>query len=81
MNWYKDRTIPLSEKWLNKLKKDLDESYIKHAEPWKQAGFNMDEKAWELLRKPIAELIDKSGSFLIQLFERLSLGMPDQMGG
>lgn len=61
---FKDRSIPLTDKWLDNLKKDIEESYLKYPEPWKQAGFTLDEAAWIACRKPLAECIDKSGSFL-----------------
>jgi ubiquinone/menaquinone biosynthesis C-methylase UbiE len=64
MNMFKDRTIPLTDKWLDNLKKDLEESYLKYQEPWKQAGFTLDEAAWIACRKPLADCIDKSGAFL-----------------
>ena len=60
----RDRNIPLDEKWFNSLKRDLEESYLRYPEPWKQAGFLMGEEAWEPCRKPIADCIQKSGSFL-----------------
>jgi hypothetical protein len=46
MNMFKDRTLPLTDKWLDNLKKDLEESYLRYPEPWKQAGFMMDDQAW-----------------------------------
>jgi 2-polyprenyl-3-methyl-5-hydroxy-6-metoxy-1,4-benzoquinol methylase len=64
MNLFKDRSLPLTDKWLDNLKKDLEESYLKYPEPWKQAGFMQDEKAWIECRKPIADCIDKSGTLL-----------------
>jgi 2-polyprenyl-3-methyl-5-hydroxy-6-metoxy-1,4-benzoquinol methylase len=64
MNMFKDRSMPLTDKWLDNLKKDLEESYLKYTEPWKQTGFMMDEKAWVECRKPIVECLDKSGSLL-----------------
>jgi 2-polyprenyl-3-methyl-5-hydroxy-6-metoxy-1,4-benzoquinol methylase len=64
MNPFKDRTMPLTDKWLDNLKKDLEESYLRYPEPWKQAGFMQDENAWIECRKPIADCIDKSGSLL-----------------
>jgi 2-polyprenyl-3-methyl-5-hydroxy-6-metoxy-1,4-benzoquinol methylase len=64
MNLFKDRSLPLTDKWLDNLKKDLEESYLKYTEPWKQAGFMEGEQAWIECRKPIADCIDKSGSIL-----------------
>jgi SAM-dependent methyltransferase len=64
MNPFKDRSVPLTDKWLDNLKKELEESYLRFPEPWKQAGFMLDENAWIEYRKPIADCIDKSGTFL-----------------
>lgn len=64
MNPFKDRSVPLTDKWLDNLKKDLEESYLRYPEPWKQAGFMLDENAWKECRKPIADCVDKSGTFL-----------------
>ena len=63
-NPFKDRKLPLTDKWLDNLKKDLEESYLKYSEPWKQAGFVEDETAWVALRKPIVDCVEKSGTFL-----------------
>jgi len=56
--------LNMDEKWLNNLKKDLEESYMRYKEPWKQAGFLVDEAAWKECRQPIADCIDKSGTLL-----------------
>jgi 2-polyprenyl-3-methyl-5-hydroxy-6-metoxy-1,4-benzoquinol methylase len=61
---FRERKLNLDEKWLNSLKKDIDESYIRHTEPWKQAGFMMTEEDWVTCRKPVADCIQKSGTFL-----------------
>jgi ubiquinone/menaquinone biosynthesis C-methylase UbiE len=61
---FRERKIPMSEKWLYGLKKDLEESYLRYKEPWKQAGFLLDEQAWKECRKPIADCVEKSGTFL-----------------
>jgi SAM-dependent methyltransferase len=49
---------------LSSLKKDISETYIKYKEPWKQAGFLLGQEEWELCKKPIAECIEKPGTFL-----------------
>ncbi len=61
---FRTRKMNMTEKWLDGLKKDIDESYLKYNEPWKQAGFLMSEEAWVACRKPIADCIDKSGTIL-----------------
>ena len=42
----------------------IEEAYLPHAEPWRGSGFSGPRERWELLRRPIAEAIDRSGSFL-----------------
>jgi len=64
MNPFKPRTLPLSDTWLNRLKKDIEESYLRYKEPWKQSGFMMSEEDWVKCRKPVADCMDKSGTFL-----------------
>ena len=53
-----------TEQWFDSLKQELESAYIRHEEPWKQSGFSGPEDRWRALRKPIADCIDKSGSFL-----------------
>lgn len=50
--------------WFSSLRKELEEAYLKYDEPWKQSGFSGPEDRWVACRKPIADCIDKSGSFL-----------------
>lgn len=52
------------EQWFLSLKKELEEAYLQHDEPWKQSGFSGPEERWIAYRKPIADCIEKSGSFL-----------------
>jgi 2-polyprenyl-3-methyl-5-hydroxy-6-metoxy-1,4-benzoquinol methylase len=61
---FRERKLNINEKWLNSLKKDISETYIKYNEPWKQAGFLLGQKEWEICRRPLAECIDKAGTFL-----------------
>ncbi len=61
---FRERKLNLDEKWFNSLKKDLEESYLRYNEPWKQAGFMLSEDAWLPCRRPIADCIQKSGNFL-----------------
>ena len=42
----------------------LEEAYIAHEEPWRQSGMSGPEERWILLRKPIADCIDRKGTFL-----------------
>jgi len=52
------------QKWFSSLKKELEEAYLKHDEPWKQSGFSGPEERWIKCRKPIADCVEESGSFL-----------------
>jgi len=50
--------------WFENLKNVLEESYLQHTEPWKQSGFSGPEERWIKCRKPIADCMTKSGTFL-----------------
>ncbi|MHB8104834.1 MAG: class I SAM-dependent methyltransferase [Dehalococcoidales bacterium] len=50
--------------WFSSLQKELYDTYLQYDEPWKQSGFSGPEERWVACRKPIADCIDKSGSFL-----------------
>jgi SAM-dependent methyltransferase len=52
------------EQWFSSLQHELYDTYLQHDEPWKQSGFSGPEERWVACRKPIADCIDKSGSFL-----------------
>lgn len=51
-------------RWFENNKKVLEEAYIVYEEPWRQSGFSGPEGRWIQCRKPIADCIDKAGSFL-----------------
>jgi SAM-dependent methyltransferase len=55
---------PRPEDWFSSLKKELEDAYLQHNEPWKQSGFSGPEERWVACRKPIADCIERSGSFL-----------------
>lgn len=42
----------------------LESSYLASDEPWKQSGFSGPEERWEACRRPIADLMKRSGTFL-----------------
>ena len=50
--------------WFEDLKVSLESAYLKAATPWGQSGFSGPMERWTRLRKPIADLVDRSGSFL-----------------
>ena len=52
------------QQWFSSLKKELENAYLQHSEPWKQSGFSGPEERWIAYRKPIVDCIEKSGSFL-----------------
>ena len=52
------------QQWFLSLQKELEEAYLQHDEPWKQSGFSGPEERWVKCRKPIADCIEASGSFL-----------------
>jgi len=51
-------------KWFSSNKETHETAYLQHAEPWKQSGFSGPEDRWVRVRKPIADCIEKSGTFL-----------------
>ncbi len=55
---------PNHQQWFSSLKQELETAYLQHEEPWKQSGFSGPEERWIAYRKPIADCIEKSGSFL-----------------
>ncbi len=53
-----------TQEWFSSLKETLETTYLKHEEPWRQSGMSGPEDRWTALRKPVADCIDKPGSFL-----------------
>lgn len=52
------------DKWFDSVKRELETAYVARDELWQQSGFLGSEERWIRLRRPIAECIDKSGTFL-----------------
>jgi SAM-dependent methyltransferase len=52
------------EQWFSSLKRELEGAYLQYDEPWRQSGFSGPEERWVKCRKPIADCIEQSGSFL-----------------
>jgi SAM-dependent methyltransferase len=50
--------------WFDHIHHTLETAYLSHAEPWRQSGQSGPYERWEALRKPIADCIDRCGSFL-----------------
>lgn len=52
------------KQWFETVKTTLENAYISHKEPWRQSGMSGPEERWVTLRKPVAECIDRPGTFL-----------------
>ncbi len=52
------------DSWFDNIREVLETAYLLNKEPWKQSGMSGPEERWISLRKPVADCIDKSGSFL-----------------
>ncbi|UCD09121.1 MAG: class I SAM-dependent methyltransferase [Dehalococcoidales bacterium] len=50
--------------WFTSLKDELETAYVRNREPWRQSGYLGSEEQWIAARKPVADCIEKSGSFL-----------------
>jgi SAM-dependent methyltransferase len=63
VNDYNMETMILEE-WFQTLQKTLEDAYLTHEEPWRQSGMSGPLDRWVSLRKPVADCMDKPGSFL-----------------
>ena len=52
------------EEWFLSVRRTLENAYLQHEEPWKQSGMSGPLERWVSLRKPVADCVDKPGSFL-----------------
>lgn len=50
--------------WCLAQTENIYSTYLESSEPWRQSGFSGPEERWVACRKPIADCIIKSGSFL-----------------
>jgi SAM-dependent methyltransferase len=50
--------------WFADVRGVLENAYLAHEEPWRQSGMSGPEGRWVSLRKPVADCMDRSGSFL-----------------
>ena len=50
--------------WFHNVRRVLETAYLAHWEPWRQSGMSGPEDRWISLRKPVADCIDRPGSFL-----------------
>ena len=51
-------------RWFERTRTVLETAYLSHQEPWRQSGMSGPEERWVSLRKPVADCIDRPGSFL-----------------
>ena len=52
------------EQWFAHNRQVLETTYLAGAEPWEQSGMGGPFERWLALRKPIAECMDRDGTFL-----------------
>ncbi len=52
------------EEWFDALRSRLEASYLSASDPWAQSGFSGPEERWVACRRPIADCLDRGGSFL-----------------
>jgi SAM-dependent methyltransferase len=50
--------------WFETVKDVLEAAYLQHSEPWRQSGKSGPEEYWIAARRPVADCIEYSGSFL-----------------
>ena len=50
--------------WFDNVGNTLEQAYLKQEEPWKQSGMSGPAERWVSLRKPVADCVNRSGSFL-----------------
>jgi len=50
--------------WFDNVRNVLEGAYVAHSEPWRQSGMSGPEDRWVSLRKPVADCIERGGSFL-----------------
>lgn len=50
--------------WFENMHHVLETAYLAQSEPWRQSGMSGPEERWISLRKPVANCIDRDGSFL-----------------
>jgi SAM-dependent methyltransferase len=52
------------DRWFEHNRQILETAYLSNQEPWRQSGMSGPEERWVSLRKPVADCIDRPGSFL-----------------
>ena len=54
----------MPDAFFEEMRQTLERAYLAADEPWRQSGFSGPEARWAVLRKPVADCVDRSGSFL-----------------
>lgn len=56
------------ERWFDASRTLLEDAYVAGQQPWQQSGFglhsNRSYENWEAVRRPVADCLDQSGTFL-----------------
>lgn len=50
--------------WFAQTREQLEAQYLRGTTPWEQAGLHGNYERWQRLRRPVAEAVDRSGTFL-----------------
>ncbi len=54
----------MPDDFFDRMRATLEPRYAEATTPWQQSGFSGPEARWAALRRPIADAIDRSGSFM-----------------
>ncbi|HEX5689836.1 MAG TPA: methyltransferase domain-containing protein [Roseiflexaceae bacterium] len=52
------------QRWFNTVRDVLETAYVAADEPWRQSGMSGPYERWAALRRPVADAIDRNGTFL-----------------
>jgi SAM-dependent methyltransferase len=50
--------------WFDHVRQGLESAYLATTEPWRQSGFSGPLERWNACRRPIADALDRDGTFL-----------------
>ncbi len=51
-------------RWFDTQRRVLETAYPSHHEPWRRSGMSGPEERWIAIRKPVADCVDRPGTFL-----------------
>ncbi len=57
-------TLDELARWFDHVREVLSAAYLSHEEPWRQSGMSGPQERWATLRRPVADCMDHSGTFL-----------------